>query len=205
MERDVQMPRKYVDLHVLRMDRSMASTMAGMGYGHVCVVGEGVYDASSLGITVHRKEYLEVESRTDLLSRLRRLERNVLVCVKPLTREALMVAARDGRVGTVMVYGGMADVDRHVAQVFKNILEITVAEIIECFNDGRKWRSLMRIVKAADAVGIPTIISSGASCEEELLPPRQLGYILAALKGVDSPVLDSVSTIPLKLLEDMCV
>ncbi|MEM1955869.1 MAG: hypothetical protein QXN44_03940, partial [Candidatus Caldarchaeum sp.] len=89
--------------------------------------------------------------------------------------------------------------------VFKNILEITVAEVIECFNDDRRWRSLLRIVRAADAVGVPTIISSGASCEEELLPPRQLGYILAALKGVESPVLDSVSTIPLKLLEDVCV
>jgi len=205
LERDVQMPRKYVDMHVLTMDRSMASSLAGMGYRHVCVVGDEVSDASNLGITVHRKKYLEVESRNDLLKRLRRLERNVLVCVKPLTREALMVAARDGRVGTVMVYGGMADVDMHVAQVFKNILEITVAEVIECFNDDRRWRSLLRIVRAADAVGVPTIISSGASCEEELLPPRQLGYILAALKGVESPVLDSVSTIPLKLLEDVCV
>ncbi|MDW7978456.1 MAG: hypothetical protein RMH74_06610 [Candidatus Caldarchaeum sp.] len=198
------MAREYVDMHVEKMDERMASTMARMGFRHVCAVDvKALGKEADLGVSVYRKVFLEVSSRGELLQLLKNCGKKVVVGVKPLTREALMVAARDGRVGTIMVHGEMAEIDRHVAKVLKNCLEITVSEIAESFEESRRWRNLLKIVRAAEFIGTPIIVSSGASCETELLPPHQMAYMLASMRSLNRPDLDAVSTTPLKLLRQV--
>ncbi len=202
------MVREYVDFYVKKIDRQVAAALAGMGFKHVCVTdhgknlsGEEVF--KQFGIRVYRKVFFEASSRAELLKRLRKLGRGSVVSIKPLTREALMVAARDGRVATVFVHGEMSEIDRHVIQVFRNCFEISMSEVVESFREDRKLRNLFKIFQSVARYNIPTVISSGASDADKVLPPHQLAYVLAALKNWRIPDLDAVSTIPVKILREV--
>ncbi|MEM4281120.1 MAG: hypothetical protein QW470_03130 [Candidatus Caldarchaeum sp.] len=198
------MGREYVDLHVTKFDPRTAETLVALGFKHVCTTDfkKNMSVSSFHELSVYGKAVVEARSRSELLQRLKAVDRKLLIGVKPLTREALIVAARDRRVGTVMAHGEVAELDRHVLQVFDNSLEITVSELAEAFKDLRKWRNLQKLCKTAARFQIPLIISSGAGGADELMPPKQLACVLSAMKEVQTPDLDAVSTTPLKLVRE---
>ncbi|MEM1946914.1 MAG: hypothetical protein QW614_04070 [Candidatus Caldarchaeum sp.] len=195
------MGREYVDFHLSKFDSKVAETLVSLGFKHACTT-----DYSNLGqvsgLSVYRKAVLEARSRTEILQRLRALANNVLAAVKPLTREALIVAARDKRVATVVVHGEIAELDRHVVEVLDNHLEITMAEVVEAFSDLRRWRNLQSLCRNAAKFELPMVISSGAMSAEEVMPPTQLAYVVSALKDEPTPDLEAISTVPLKLLRE---
>jgi L-aminopeptidase/D-esterase-like protein len=62
-------------------------------------------------------------------------------------------------------------------------------------------RTVIAYCRKAVDNDIPVAVSSGAASAEEILPPQQLAYVLAALTDVEAPVLDAVSTAPVTILK----
>jgi len=198
------MVREYIDLYAKKLDERMILSYVSYGFKHVCVAddldAETLGKARSLGLMIYRKKILLAKSRSELLSQLRGLRENAIVSVVALTRDALMVAARDGRVSTILFHGEMAEVDRHVLQVVKNSFEVSVEEVIKCSEVQRCWRNLLLFMQIAQKYDLHVAFSSGASTPEEVLPPTQIAYVAAALKGLKAAELEVVSNKAAKVL-----
>ncbi len=196
------MAREYADIYLRGLDEGCIAALVGYGYRLACVENlsnEFAEKARSLGLTVIRKQVFTPSSRSELLRCLHEID-EVCVSVKPLSREALMTALRDRRVDTVMLHGGIAEVDRHILQVWENAVELAVSELVECAGNVKGLRTVIAYCRKAVENDIPVAVSSGASSAEEILPPQQLAYVLAALTDLEAPVLDSVSTAPAKII-----
>lgn len=113
-----------------------------------------------------------------------------------------MTACKDERVATVMVHGEIAEFDRHVHAVFSNAVEVSVAELAACFEDEKRWRTLIDFVGKAASAGRRIVMSSGASDVEEIIPPQQLALVAAALTSRKNSCQESVSSTPLSILRD---
>ncbi len=196
------MAREYADIYLRGLDEGCIAALVGYGYRLACVENlsnEFAEKARSLGLTVIRKQVFTPSSRSELLRCLHEID-EVCVSVKPLSREALMTALRDRRVDTVMLHGGIAEVDRHILQVWENAVELAVSELVECAGNVKGLRTVIAYCRKAVENDIPVAVSSGAASAEEILPPQQLAYVLAALTDLEAPVLDSVSTAPAKII-----
>ncbi len=196
------MAREYADIYLRGLDEGCIAALVGYGYRLACVENlsnEFAEKARSLGLTVIRKQVFTPSSRSELLRCLHEID-EVCVSVKPLSREALMTALRDSRVDTVMLHGGIAEVDRHILQVWENAVELAVSELVECAGNVKGLRTVIAYCRKAVENDIPVAVSSGAASAEEILPPQQLAYVLAALTDLEAPVLDSVSTAPAKII-----
>ncbi len=196
------MAREYADIYLRGLDEGCIAALVGYGYRLACVENlsnEFAEKARSLGLTVIRKQVFTPSSRSELLRCLHEID-EVCVSVKPLSREALMTALRDSRVDTVILHGGIAEVDRHILQVWENAVELAVSELVECAGNVKGLRTVIAYCRKAVENDIPVAVSSGAASAEEILPPQQLAYVLAALTDLEAPVLDSVSTAPAKII-----
>jgi len=198
------MAREYVDLYLQRLDEEGVAVLAGYGYRQACVenLPNGfVEKARRLGLTVRRKKVLNPSSRAELLECLRETSDGVCVSVRPMSREALMTAVRDTRVDTVLIHGGVAEIDRHIIEVWENGIEIAVSELLACVENVKMLRTVMAYCRKAVENNIPLTVSSGAASTDEILPPQQLAYVLAALTDFETPIVQAVSTTPIKILE----
>ncbi len=196
------MAREYADIYLRGLDEGCIAALVGYGYRLACVENlsnEFAEKARSLGLTLFRKQVFTPSSRSELLRCLHGIG-DVCVSVKPLSREALMTALRDSRVDTVILHGGIAEVDRHILQVWENAVELAVSELVECAGNVKGLRALIAYCRKAVEKNIPVAVSSGAASAEEILPPQQLAYVLAALTDLEAPVLDAVSTTPATIL-----
>jgi len=198
------MAREYVDLYLQRLDEEGVAVLAGYGYRQACVenLPNGFVEiARRLGLTVRRKKVLNPSSRAELLECLRETSDGVCVSVRPMSREALMTAVRDTRVDTVLIHGGVAEIDRHIIEVWENGIEIAVSELLACVENVKMLRTVMAYCRKAVENNIPLTVSSGAASTDEILPPQQLAYVLAALTDFETPIVQAVSTTPIKILE----
>jgi RNase P/RNase MRP subunit p30 len=196
--------REYADIYLKGLDGDCIAALVGYSYRLACVENlsnEFAEKARSLGLTVRRKQVLSPSSRSELLRCLHEIDEEVCVSVKPLSREALMTALRDRRVDTVMLHAGIAEVDRHILQVWENAVELAVSELVECAGNVKGLRTVIAYCRKAVDNDIPVAVSSGAASAEEILPPQQLAYVLAALTEMEAPVLDAVSTAPVTILK----
>jgi RNase P/RNase MRP subunit p30 len=195
--------REYADIYLKGLDGDCIAALVGYSYRLACVENlsnDFAEKARSLGLTVRRKQVLSPSSRSELLRCLHEIDEEC-VSVKPLSREALMTALRDRRVDTVMLHAGIAEVDRHILQVWENAVELAVSELVECAGNVKGLRTVIAYCRKAIDNDIPVAVSSGAASAEEILPPQQLAYVLAALTDVEAPVLDAVSTAPVTILK----
>ena len=196
------MARQYADIYLRGLDEGCIATLVGYGYRLACVENlsnEFAEKARRLGLTVLRKRVFNPSSRSELLRSLHEIN-EVCVSVKPLSREALMTALRDRRVDTVILHGGIAEVDRHILQVWENAVELAVSELVECAGNVKGLRTLIAYCRKAVENEVPVAVSSGAASAAEILPPQQLAYVLAALTDLEAPVLNAVSTTPVTIL-----
>ncbi|MEM0441206.1 MAG: hypothetical protein QXF45_00815 [Candidatus Caldarchaeum sp.] len=196
------MVKKFVDFFVHRIDEKTAANLRTFGFSHVCVLENRMSAGIVSGLIIYRKVLVDAWTRGDVLEAGRNFEGRAVVCVRPLTREALMTAGRDERIATVFVHGEIPDYDRHVDAVFKNPVEISVAELKSCYDDEKRWRNVIAFVKKAFATGKKIVMSSGAASCDEVLPPQQLAYVAAALTDQKQQYVISVSENPLSLLSE---
>lgn len=198
------MAKHYVDFYLRRLDAEMASTISLHGFGTVCVEEPVRSDVlkSLEGVRVYGKAVADASSRGEVLEFARKNYGKRVISIRPFSREALMTAGRDERVASVIVHGEVADFDRHVAEVLLNPMEVTVADLVECFQNLNRWGRVTKFLQRASAVGKKIIVSSGAADAEEILPPHQLGYVAAALTGGKNLDTKPVSETPLKILRD---
>ncbi|MCS7110608.1 MAG: hypothetical protein NZ956_03970 [Candidatus Caldarchaeum sp.] len=196
------MAKIYVDFYVRKIDEEMVSRLSMFGYSFACVEGlRGRMDPSS-GVRFYEKLVVEASSRGDVLEAVGGSGGVALVSVVPVTREALMTACRDERVATVMVHGGIAEFDRHVAEVFRNPVEVSVHELVNCFQNEKTWRNVTSFIRKAHLYGRQIVMSSGASSAEEVLPPHQLAHVAAALTDGKTGYYETVSAHPVQILRE---
>ncbi|MEM4494849.1 MAG: hypothetical protein QXE96_03515 [Candidatus Caldarchaeum sp.] len=198
------MAKQYVDFYVKRLTAEMASALSLQGFEAVCVeerVSDDVLKGID-GLRVFQKAVVDAYNRGEVLEFARKHYGKRVISVRPFSREALMTAGRDERVASVIVHGEVADFDRHVAEVLFNPVEVTVAELVKCFQNVNSWGRVTRFLQRASVVGKKIIVSSGAADTEEILPPHQLGYVAAALTGGKNLYTLPVSGTPLKILRD---
>ncbi|MCX8201015.1 MAG: hypothetical protein RMI43_01230 [Candidatus Caldarchaeum sp.] len=196
------MAKIYVDFYVRKIDEEMVSRLAMFGYSSACVEGMRGRMHSFSGVRLLEKVVVEASSRGDVLEAVRVSGAKALVSVVPATREALMTACRDERVATVMVHGGIAEFDRHVAEIFRNPIEVSVSELVNCFQNEKTWRNVTSFIRKAHLNGRQIIVSSGASSAEEVLPPHQLAHVAAALTDGKAGYYETVSVHPLQILRE---
>jgi len=186
--------------------------LAGLGYWGCAVETElPNRDFDSLastarvhGIQVVRKSVVETYSREDGLRRLRRKGLGELVSLLPRSREAMLLAARDERVATVVLDGKTAELDRHIIQVLRNPLEFGLRELATSVRDG-SLEPILRAMRVISKKSLPMVFSSHASAAAGLRSARQLAYTLQAFGLEQSHSLDAVSEVPAGLVERVAV
>jgi len=204
--------RRFADfwIKITQYDEALpfVERLCKLGYTAACVETEmqGVewqaltQKASEVNLALVRKKVVEAKRRMDVLEACRRKPPKSILTVRPLSREAFMTACRDERVDTVYVDVHNVEIDRHVIQVLKNFLEITLDDFLRYMMDKEMFKRLVTTLQVIKKKRIRCIISSGASNPLMLRSPRQLASIPEIIETQTENSLDMVSKNPFTIL-----
>lgn len=183
----------FIDLWV-DIDPSILDYLAdiaySMGYNVLCLEDRG------FGWKVKRykkllfvkRRTIEGESEKNLKEELRGIKTSYpIVSVKPLDIQAARLAARDGRVDTIVLDRDSIDfIDRTEALMMKRfgkILEVPVNSFLE--STSRTKAMMYRRIHMYYYYGVPIIFSSHARDWNQLIHPRSLIEFLYTLVSID--------------------
>lgn len=152
-------------------------------------------------IDVFKKAEIEAHNKKEILNFLRKNRRKFeIISIICKTKEAMLLAARDGRVDTFIL--SLKDnlmIDKGIASISKNILEIQAKEIIISKKDlFRTTKNLMKMLEATKSYNIPLIFSSGAENIYEQRSAIVLKSFLNSFGYSEEEAIKCVSDIPLK-------
>lgn len=208
--------RSFVDLWIRPKDvneaKAMAKRGAELGYNLLAIEAwHGVKSeekeevrrfSRDLGIDVAFKVVIEASKRKALLKALRDVRRKFeIVTVICKSREASMVAARDRRVDTLCLeMANRLILDRHMASIFTNALEIPIGNIIFSHNRDHALSFYYQLVKSAIRFRLSLVTSSSALNPQEMRPPKQMASIVYLLGASKEVATDSVSLKPANII-----
>lgn len=209
------MGRRFVDLWVRlpagEEGLKMLETLKWLGFSAAASEFQGKGEewgelkskAEELGLGLYRKLVLEPGSRKELLRELRANRgRYEVISVLCKDLETALVAARDGRVDTILIpLPPGYRIDRGVAALLKNRVEIPFKWFLE--SEGRE-KFLRGALEVVEVLGRKTgvVVSSAAQSALELRGPRQLAALPAVLGAGLEKALDSVSKEPWAIIEE---
>lgn len=154
--------------------------------------------AGQQGIELFRRVNIVSSSRQEMKRNINLSRRTCeIVSIQSRTREATLFAARDGRVDFVQLppVSGQG-VDKHVASVFRNMLEIVFSDLLEHDSRIEIVRPVMKIVKEATRHKVKTVVSSGSSDAYGMRSPISLAETLESLGASRWEAIQSVSEYP---------
>jgi len=158
------------------------------------------------GIDSFTKVEIEAYNKREILNFLRKNRRKFeIISIICKTKEAALLASRDGRVDTYIIsLKNDLVIDKGVASVSKNIIEIQAKEIINYKENLSKIiKNLMKILEISKSYNIPLIFSSGAENIYEQRSPIVLKSFLTSFEYPEEEALKCISDIPLnKLIEN---
>ena len=210
------MSRKFVDLWV-RLEpggEEIVKALARLGFSAAVAEFHGSEEewkslkdlAQEEGLELYRKLILKPHGRNELLRALRvNRGRYEVITVMCKNLETALVAARDGRVDTLIIPPSPGyRIDKGVAALLKNRVEIPFKEFLDPYARERFLRTALKVIGVLGRkAGV--IASSGASTTLELRGPRQLAALLMVLGLDQERALDSVSAEPCSILEENLV
>lgn len=158
------------------------------------------------GIDAFTKIEIEAYNKKEILNFLRKNRREFeIISIICKTKEAALLASRDGRVDTYIIsLKNDLIIDKGVASISKNIIEIQAKEIINHGKDLFKIiKNLMKILEISKNYSIPLIFSSGAENIYEQRSPIILKSFLTSFEYSEEEALKCISDNPLnKLMEN---
>lgn len=201
--------RVFVDFwirpHDLNVAREMCRRASDLGYSAIVVeaskplLEELKNNAKEYGLEIYSKAVVYAKNRGDVLkaaTKFRHSHDVLTVCC--LTRDAALVALRDGRVDTVVFRpNGFMSFDRHMLSVTRNSIELTLVDTIYDRVALQKMRSIVRLISMKD---LSLIFSSCASSPVEQRGPFDVSCVINVLGLNFERSLDALSTIPLNIL-----
>ncbi len=213
--------RKFADLHVKLPDMSdeflkrLGQLAKDMGLSLLGVVVSQSIDQSqvnrirnvfsAIGVDVAFRVDLYPRSREQLLKDLRRVRKRFeIVAVECRSPRVATVAFRDRRVDIVSFpVKNRMKFSRSIARLHRGSLEIDVAQLVSTGELTRHFvlSRLRNEVSTAKTNHVPIVLSSGADNLFVLRAPREVAA-LGTLLGLEvAEALDSVSLIPLAIIE----
>lgn len=205
--------RRYVDFWIIGEEREktieLLKTLARLGYsdavmelrGELTGSFEELRDvAAEAGIKLYRKLVIQPNSRKELLQALRsnrgKFEVITVICEN---LEVALVAARDSRVDSLIIPPKSSfRIDKGVASTIRNYVELPFSWYLA--NRQSFLETALRIVQIlGKRVGI--IMSSASSSALLLRGPRELASLPWTLGYPQEKALDTVSKIPLQIIE----
>jgi len=212
--------RKFADLHVKLPDvndevlKHVGQLAKDMGTSLFGIVVPNIDESqlkrirnifSDMGVDVASRIDLYPRSRDQLLKDLRQVRKRFeIVAVECRSPSVATVACRDRRVDIVSYpIKNRMKFSRSLARLNRGSLEIDVTQLISTGNMSRHFvlSRLRNEVSTAKTNHVPIVLSSGADGPFMLRAPREIAAIgtLIGLEVVDA--LDSVSLIPLTIIE----
>ncbi len=161
-----------------------------MGYTVLCIEDKGFNWRTKRWnkVLVVKKRTIEVAGEKNLKEKLRGIKTVYpIVSVKPLDVQAARLAARDGRVDTVVLDKDSIDyIDKTQALMmkqFRKVLEVPINVFLESSN---KIRAMMyRRIHMFYYYDVPVVFSSHARDWNQLIHPRSLVELLHTLTNID--------------------
>lgn len=207
-----KLPRRlYVDsfLRAKTVDEAcrMIERAKILGYSMIGVATEDFEEAQfketakfarEKGIDIFRRIDMVSDSKHEMIRKINHSRKNCeIVSILCRTREATLFAARDGRVDFVQLpLASEQRIDKHVASVFKNMLEIVFSDLLEHDSRIETFRPMMKIVHEANRYKVKTVMSSGASDIYGMRSPVSLAESLESLGASRPEAILSVSEYP---------
>ncbi|MCL7395439.1 MAG: RNase P subunit p30 family protein [Thaumarchaeota archaeon] len=201
--------RTFVDFWIRPPDVTIAKEMckraSELGYSALVVEApKSMLDelkgiAKEYGLELYSKAVISAKTRSDVLKMVTKLRHSYdTIAVHCLTRDAALVALRDGRVDTVVFRAnGFMTIDKHMLSVTRNSIELT---LIDAISDRVALQKMRGIVRLIDAKGLSVIFSSCASNPVEQRGPFETSCIINAFGLNFERALDAISTVPLNIL-----
>ncbi|MCS7135515.1 MAG: RNase P subunit p30 family protein [Nitrososphaerota archaeon] len=201
--------RTFVDFWLRPPDLNVAKEMCkrayDLGYSVLVVevpktmLEELESGAKEYGLELYSKVVAPAKTRSDVLKAATKFRHSYdVLTVHCLTRDAALVALRDGRVDTVVFRAsGFMAFDRHMLSVTRNHIELVIADVISDKVALQKMRSIVRLI---DTKGLNVIFSSCASNPVEQRGPFEVSCIVNVLGLNFERSLDALSTTPLNIL-----
>jgi ribonuclease P/MRP protein subunit RPP1 len=225
-ERVAAMKRIFADLHLQLNPKDLVSAArvltkaAWLGYGFVAIplsTDTHPKDKEKLAEICKRAEIdmvsrvdLQARTRDQLMNNLRKLRRKYeVICVSCENKEVARQAAKDRRVDLISfpsVDYSRRFLDRSEAELIRSGLaawEIDTKPLFLLEGPARTrfLSTIRREISIAEDFDVPLVLSSGVSNELLLRKPMEIAAI-AGLFGLDeTSALDSVSTIPVSIVE----
>lgn len=205
--------RRYVDFWVIGEEREKAiellRALAKLGYSDAVMELKGDLAesfeelknaATEAGIRLHRKLVIKPGSRKELLQELRsnrgRFEVITVICE---SLEVALVAARDSRVDSLVIPPKPGfRIDKGVASTIRNCVELPFSWYL-----ADRQSFLEEALKIIQALGkrVGVIVSSTSSSTLLLKGPRELASLPWILGCPQEKALNTVSRIPLQIIE----
>lgn len=201
--------RTFVDFWIKPPDVNVAKEMCkrafDLGYSTLVVeapkpmLEELKSSAKEYGLEIYSKAVVSAKTRGDVLKAAAKFRHSYdVLTVYCLTRDAALVALRDGRVDTVVFRpNGFMSFDRHMLSVTRNSIELTLIDTISDRVALQKMRSIVRLIDMKD---LSLVFSSCASNPVEQRGPFDVSCIVNVLGLNFERSLDALSTIPLNIL-----
>lgn len=201
--------RAFVDFWIRPRDVDVAKKMCEravkLGYSALVVeaskpmLEELKSDVKGYGLELYSKAVISVRARSDVLEAAVKFRHNHdVLTMQCLTRDAALVALRDGRVDTVALRpSDLMTFDRHMLSVTRNSIELMLVDAISDVAALQKMRSLVRFI---DIKGLSVVFSSSASSPVEQRGPFEAACLINALGLNFERSLDALSTVPLNIL-----
>ncbi len=197
----------YIDFWIQSTDiESIADKAYVLGYNTVCIVDQGFsWRVRKVGNVVFVKKKVVVsDNEKSLKELLRGIKTSYpIVSVKPTGVSAARLAARDGRVDTVVLSPDTIDyIDKTQALMMKRYGKPLEVPINSFLKSNRRIKAMIyRRIYLFYQYSVPIIYSSSASEWNELIHPRGIVSLIKTLFEIDyRHVLLSISDIPRKIL-----
>ncbi|WFO76046.1 RNase P subunit p30 [Desulfurococcaceae archaeon MEX13E-LK6-19] len=179
----------WVDIDPDLIDR-VADIAYTMGYTVLCIEDKGFNWRTKRWnkVLVVKKRTIEAAGEKNLKEKLRGIKTVYpIVSVKPLDVQAARLAARDGRVDTIVLDKDSIDyIDKTQALMmkqFRKVLEVPINVFLESNN---KIRAMMyRRIHMFYYYDVPVVFSSHARDWNQLIHPRSLVELLHTLTGIE--------------------
>ena len=201
--------RTFVDFWIRPPDVAVAKEMckraSELGYSALVIeapkpiLDELKGSVKEHGLELYSKAVISAKTRSDVLKMVTKLRHSYdVITVHCLTRDAALVALRDGRVDTVVFRpNGFMAIDKHMLSVTRNSIELT---LVDAISDKVALQKMRGIVQLIDAKGLSLVFSSGASNPIEQRGPFEASCVINAFGLNFERSLDALSTVPLNIL-----
>lgn len=201
--------RTFVDFWIRPPDVNVAKEMCkrafDLGYSALVieapkpVLEELNSIAKEYGLELYSKAVISAKNRSDVLKAAAKYRHSYdVLTVCCLTRDAALVALRDGRVDTVAFRpNGFMSFDKHMLSVTRNSIELTLVDLI---SEKTALQKIKNIVRLINMKGLSFIFSSCASSPVEQRGPFDASCIINVLGLNFERSLDALSITPSSIL-----